>query len=94
MYRIEGSAQPYVLVDAAGQPVRSADIPSFACGDPDLTGADNCLLAWTNSTSWNRNVRWSQFFVSGDQLVFPGTSKTHGYTTSGSTSVASRRAPA
>lgn len=88
LYRVEGSSQPYLLLDAGGAPVRSADIPSFACGDTSVTGADNCLLAWTNPDSWSRTVRWSQFYVSGDQLVFPGTTKTHNYTTSGSPSVA------
>lgn len=88
LYRVEGSAAPYVLVDQTGVPVRASDTPSFACGDAAVTGADNCLLAWANAESWSRTVRWSQFYVSGDQLVFPGTTKTHGYVTAGSPTVA------
>jgi len=90
-YRIEGGSGPYTLTNpATGVALKSSDTPSIACGSVSVVGAENCLIMWTNPSSWSRTSLWTQGHLSGDQLVIPAANvvRTHGFSTVGAPRVA------
>jgi hypothetical protein len=89
-YRVVGqSPTPWVLSDpVSGRGVKASDTPSIACGDPQVLGPDNCLIAWIDGSHWQRPVRWTQGRVGPSGQLVLNDVKTHPYVTVGSASVA------
>jgi hypothetical protein len=68
--------------------VISSDTPAIACGSAVTLGTRNCLIAWTDGTSWTGTIKWKQCQMTTGSFSNCSAIRSLGYFGVGSASVA------